>query len=386
MNRPPTISRRRLALALPGLLLAAPVTRAEDGVAREQILIGQSITLRGGADEYGSAVLTGVQAYLQSVNSAGGVHGRSVVLKTLDDDARPAQAEQNARRLVTQDKVFLLFGSIEGGPSAAVMKAALDLGVPFFGPMAGSPALRRPHQRLVFPVRAEHMEEFRALLAYAHRTGARRVAFVRSDSDTGMQHLENMRRLCAELGLQPPLDLPFKADPTDAALREMVARMVSAGTEVVLNHGSAGMYERLIRKAHELNLRASFSGVNSGSTQLVRHLGELALGMVFSQVVPSPWERKSALTREYQQTYAREKPGQDYSYGSLEGFMTAKALVAALRLAGPRPTRDGLVQSLEQGPGLALDDRLRAVYKPGDHVGLSTVDLAIVTRDLKFRH
>lgn len=379
-------TRRQATAALAAAALIPAISRADDGVAAKEILIGQSITLRGGKDEYGTAVLAGVRAYLQWANRAGGVHGRQVLLKTLDDDAKPAQAEANARQLVTQDKVFLLFGSIEGGPSTAVMKVAVDLKVPFFGPMAGSPGLRRPHQPLVFPVRAEHLEEFRALLEHARKTGATRVAFVRSDSETGAQHLANVQRLCRDLGLAEPLDLAFKPEITDAQIDEMLARMNAAATQVALNHGSAGMYERLIRRAQARQMRVAFMGVNSGSSQLARHLGDGAHGMVFSQVVPSPWERKSAITREYQDVFAKEQPGQAFSYGSLEGFMTAKALFLALRLAGARPTREGFVRALEAAPGLDLGDKLRAVYKPGEHAGLTVVDLAIVTHDLKFRH
>lgn len=167
------------------LLMASSPARAADGVSPGQILIGQSITLQGGKNGYGTAVLSGVQAYFQAANKRGGVNGRSLVLKTLDDDNRPAQAEANARQLVGQEKVFLLFGSIEGGPSTAVMKVALEKEVPFFGPMAGSPGFRRPHQALVFPVRAEHREEFRAPLEYARKTGVARVAFVRSAAKPG---------------------------------------------------------------------------------------------------------------------------------------------------------------------------------------------------------
>ena len=161
---------------------------------------------------------------------------------------------------------------------------------------------------------------------------------------------------------------------------------VAGNSQVVINHGSAGMYERLIRKSREMKLRASFSGVNSGSSQLVRHLGDAARGMVFSQVVPSPWERKTEITREYQAVFAEEKPGQDFSYGSLEGYVTAKALLLALRAAGPRPTREGFVRAVEAAGGLEISGGLRALYKPGDHAGLKAVDLAIVTQDLKFRH
>ncbi len=368
------------------ILLATSPARAVDGVSPGQILVGQSITLQGGKNDYGAAVLSGVQAYLQAANRRGGVNGRTVVLKTLDDDNRPAQAEANARQLVAQDKVFLLFGSIEGGPSPAVMKVAVEKEVPLFGPMAGSPGFRRPYQPLVFPVRAEHLEEFRALLGYARKTGVTRVAFVRSESETGLQHLDNFRRVCSELGMELVADLPFKSDIDDAGISQMAGRLKAGNAQLVINHGSVGMYERLIRKAHEMKLQTSFSAVNSGSAQLVKHLGEAAQGMVFSQVVPSPWERKSAITREYQEVFAREKPGQEFSYGSLEGFLTAKALVVALRLAGPQPTREGFVKGIHAAGGLDIADGMRAVYGRDGHAGLTAVDLAIVTRDLKFRH
>jgi ABC-type branched-subunit amino acid transport system substrate-binding protein len=357
-----------------------------DGVTATQVLIGQTISLSGGKDEYGTAVLAGIEAYLQAANRKGGVHGRKIVLKTLDDDAKPARAEANARQLITQDRAFLLFGSIEGGPSTAVMKAAVDLQVPFFAPIAGSPGFRKPHQPLVFPVRAEHLEEFRALLDYARKTGATRAAFFRSDSETGLQHLTNVQRLCTETGMPPPLDLPFKSDVTDRQLDELIARMTAADAQVVFNHGGPGVYERLIRRAQAAKSRVRFFGVNSGSTQLVRRLGEAAHGMVFAQVVPSPWERKSAIAREYQEVFARERPGQEVSYGSLEGYMTAKALVLALQAAGRKLSRAKFVEALQESPGLDLGDQLRATYKPGDHSGLTVVDLAIVTRDLRFRH
>lgn len=246
------------------ILLACPAAHASDGVSPSQLLIGQSITLQGGKNDYGTAVLSGVQAYFQAANKRGGVNGRTLVLKTLDNDNRPA----------------------------------ID----------------------------------------------------------------------------------------DAGIAQMAAKIGQANAQLVINHGSAGMYERLIRQARAMKLPAAFSAVNSGSAQLVKHLGPAAQGMVFSQVVPSPWERKSAITREYQEVFAREKPGQEFSYGSLEGYLTAKALVAALQLAGPKPTRDSFVKAIHGAGGLVVADGLRAVYDKDSHRGLTVVDLAIVTRDLKFRH
>ncbi|WP_374666267.1 ABC transporter substrate-binding protein [Ramlibacter sp.] len=372
----------RLLLAIALLPLAAP---AQEGVARRELLVGQSIALQGGRNAYAQAVQEGVLAHLNAVNERGGVHGRRIVLKTLDDDNKGSQAEANARALVQEHKVFLLFGSIEGGPSTGVMKAAVELGVPFFGPMAGSPTLRRPHQPLVFPVRAEHREEFRALLEYARRTGANRAAFVRSDSETGLQHLENVRILCRELGMELVADLPFKGDITDAQIGEMAQRIGQSGAQVVINHGSPAMYEKLIRRARAAGVRAAFSAVNSGSAQMAQQLGELAHGMVFAQVVPDPMERKTEIAREYQQQFAKAWPGKAFSYGSLEGYITAKALVAALQLAGRDPTRERFVSALQKAGGLDVNG-LKLRYEPGDHAGLSLVDLSIYSREGRFRH
>ena len=75
----------------------------------------------------------------------------------------------------------------------------------------------------------------------------------------------------------------------------------------------------------------------------------------------------------------------DGGAGSLEGYLTAKALVAALKLAGPEPTRDSFVQGLLKAGTLEVNG-LRARYKSGDYTGLSTVDLAIYTREGRFMH
>ena len=211
-----------------------------------------------------------------------------------------------------------------------------------------------------------------------------RVAFLRSDSAVGQEHLANVRKIIQPLGLELAADLPFKSDVNDAGIDAVVKQIASSGAQMVFNHGSTGTYEKIIRKAREQQLSTQFYGVNSGSTQLARHLGPLAQNMIFAQVMPSPWERKTAITRAYQEAFKAYKPKEDFSYGSLEGYMTARALVEALRRAGPNPTRDSFVAGLKDAD-LQIDG-LKVSYRNGTHTGLSLVDLAIVTREGKFRH
>lgn len=363
-------------------VLPAFVSAAEPGVAEKSIVIGQSITLEHGKNAYGTAAARGAKLYIDRTNAEGGVHGRKLVLRVVDDENKADKAEANARQLIA-DGAFILFGSIEGGPSTAVATVANELKVPFFGPMAGSPSLRRPHQPYVFPVRAEHREEFRALMTWGKSTGLTTVGMLRADTGVGQAHLENVRLIASELGMQVALDLPFKGEVSDVQLDQMVKSINEKKPDMVFNHGSSGIYQRLVAKARTAGLRTTFMGVNSGSTQIAETLGPVAYGMVFAQVVPNPRDRKHAITREFQDTVRKAKlPESEFSYGEIEGFITAKALVAALRANGPTLTRSSLIRTLESARfdlG-GLDVR----WAPGDHEGSRFVDLSIVGRNGRF--
>ena len=210
-----------LALSASGSLVADP------GVGANEIVIGQSIALQGGKNAYGVAAAEGAKLYFDMVNASGGVHGRKIVTRVLDDDNKASNAESNARQLIA-DGAFILYGSIEGGPSTAVATVASEQKVPFFGPMAGSPTLRRPLQHYVFPVRAEHRDEFRALMTWGKSTGLTTLGFLHADSDVGKSHLENVKLLAAELGMKLVTAIPFKGDVSDVQIDEMVKNIADS--------------------------------------------------------------------------------------------------------------------------------------------------------------
>jgi ABC-type branched-subunit amino acid transport system substrate-binding protein len=184
--------------------------------------------------------------------------------------------------------------------------------------------------------------------------------------------------------MQVAPSIAIKSEVDDRQLDEIVQTLVDTRPHLMFNHGSAGNYERLIRKARAAGVTAAFMAINSGSTQLAQKLGPLASGMVFAQVVPSPFVRNSQLTRDYQDSFRKAWPDRPFSYGSLEGWMTTRALISALTIAGPNPTRQRLVAALHENKlnvsGFGLQ------YAPGDHRGSTMVDLAMFTREQKFLH
>jgi ABC-type branched-subunit amino acid transport system substrate-binding protein len=376
----PCFLDRRQWLALT-LGLACAGSALGQGVTDTSIVLGQNLSLQGGKNSYGVAAAEGMKLCVDQVNAAGGVHGRKIVMRILDDDNKADQAEANARQLVA-DGAFILFGAIDGGPSTAVMKVANELKVPFFGPLAGPPTLRSPHQPLVFPVRAEHQDEFRALMTWGKSTGLKTVGFLRADTAVGQMHLANVQRIAAELGLQVVLDLPFKGDISDAQIGAWVKGIEASKADMFLNHGSVGLYQKLVSQAKTAGVKTTFMAVNSGSSQIAKGLGPLAKGMVFAQVVPNPWARKLGIAREYQDAARKADPKAEFSYGALEGYMTAKAMVMSLQATGRELTRERWLRTMANARfdlgGLTIQ------YKTGLHEGSRYVDLSMVDREGRF--
>jgi branched-chain amino acid transport system substrate-binding protein len=118
--------------ALAGLVLVAGgCGRGEDGgggggggesspgISDSEIKLGASYPLSGPASVYG-VIAEGAKARFEVENAKGGVDGRKIELIVLDDAYEPQRAVTNTRKLVEQDQVFALFGSLGTANNLAV--------------------------------------------------------------------------------------------------------------------------------------------------------------------------------------------------------------------------------------------------------------------------
>ncbi len=124
--------RPTLALVLAVLVLvptAAARTSSDPGVSSDSVLLGGSVPLSGLASGYKSVAL-GAEAYFKYVNDRGGVNGRKIDYKYLDDAFNPAQTVQVTRQLVEQDRVFAIFNTLGTEANLAVREYLKERGVP----------------------------------------------------------------------------------------------------------------------------------------------------------------------------------------------------------------------------------------------------------------
>jgi branched-chain amino acid transport system substrate-binding protein len=118
---------------------------AEDGVSSNKILFGQVAALTGPAQDLGQGMRQGILAAFDDANRHGGIAGRSLELKSVDDGYEPEKTVAATKEIIDEDKAFAMIGAVGTPTSKASQPIATDAKVPFIGPFTGAEFLRNPY-------------------------------------------------------------------------------------------------------------------------------------------------------------------------------------------------------------------------------------------------
>ena len=140
-------------LTLSVLLLAGAIatgataaSSADPGITPTTILLGGTSPLSGPASAYAS-VARGADAYFKYVNARGGVNGRTITYKYVDDAYNAVQSVQVTRQLVEQDKVFAVFNSLGTEQNEAVRAYLNQAKVPQLFVASGATTFGRDYKQ-----------------------------------------------------------------------------------------------------------------------------------------------------------------------------------------------------------------------------------------------
>ena len=137
MRRTFSVLTGALALAC----LAAAAGSAGAGAAGGTVTIGISLSLSGDFSDSGKAAMRGYQLWASVVNAHGGLQGKQVRLKIVDDTSSPTQVVTNYQNLITHDKVAFTFGPFSTLLTAPAATVANRYHYAFIEPAGGGPAV-----------------------------------------------------------------------------------------------------------------------------------------------------------------------------------------------------------------------------------------------------
>jgi ABC-type branched-subunit amino acid transport system substrate-binding protein len=335
--------------------------------------------MSGPASFLGIQTQLGALAYFHLINDFGGVHGRTIELKSRDDGYNPDQTSACFKALLNQDNVFAM-GMFVGTPTAAkYVPMAEAAKIPVVGLFTGAQILYEPLKHEVINVRASYFDETREQVESLWRIHARKIAVLYQDDAFGKTVLDGVQRALSKHQLSPAALGTFQRNTLDISAGLKAVRQ--SKPEAVIIVGPYAPVAAILKEAHASSWHPLFLTVSFVGTEgLIRAAGPDAEGVVITQVVPSYESTDLPTVRLYRNALEKYMSGTSPSFVSLEGFVDAMVIVEGLKAAGKDLTREKFISGIESihnfDAGLGQNFLLN--YSPKDHQGFSSVYATVV--------
>ena len=356
---------------------------AEDGVSKDKIIFGQVAALEGPAQALGQGMREGILAAFEEANRAGGIGGRKLELKSVDDSYEPEKMIVAMKKMLGEDKIFAIVGPVGTPTARAGQPIATEAKVPFIGPFTGAEFLRNPYNRYVVNIRSSYFQETEAWIEHLTKDlGITKIAILYQDDAFGVAGLEGVKMAMAKRNMSLAGSGSFKRNTT--AVKAALLDIMKSEPQAVVTVGPYKPIAEFIKLAREQKIDAVFVAISFvGSNSLAEELGNQGAGVIVSQVVPFPWDKSLPVAVSYRAAItavnADAKPG----FVSFEGYLVGRLVVETLKRTPGEPTREALLDAIAKAPfdlgGVQLN------FGPAKNQGSDQVYFTILQPDGSFK-
>ncbi len=379
---PPNRSLAIFALAFSACAAGSAVSEAKTpGVTGDAVTFGQSSCFSGFCRGSGLQYRAGILAAFHERNRQGGVKGRKLELRSMDDGYDPDAAAANAKKLAASDEVFAVIGGL-GTPTAKraapILREAM---VPFVGVLTGADFLRDADR---FPnvvnLRTGYNEETRKLVNHMFaELGARRFGIIYQDDAFGRSVLTGYKAALADLKL--PVLAKASYTRHTHAVQGSVFVMAKADLDAVMLAMNTDVAAAAINTARSLGHRYLLGLLSIVDIERLKALVDYRIDpILLTRVTPDLEDRSVKLVVRFRSVLADYKSSEPEAAErvvdpkSLEGYILGRFVADVLERMPGEPNRtEFLSTALTSGP-VVIDDWTIA-FGAGGNAGSSYVRL-----------
>jgi len=348
------------------------------GVTKTTVQLGQSCALKGPATGLGKSMKAGLDVYFEQINKSGGVDGRTIKLKSINDGYEPEKTEFVTKTLIDKVNAFLLIGEVGTPTSKVAVPICEEKEVPFIAPFTGAEFLRNPYKKWVVNVRASYYQEMERHMEYmVDELGFERIACFYQNDGYGRAGLAGVELALERRGMT--LVSTGTYEPDTVAIKTGLDELAAGEPQGIVVVGAYKPCAAFIKaaKQHSGTKDAIFGNLSFvGTMNLLEELGGASEGCVVTQVVPFPWDTSVGIVDEYTTAMKAAGRADEIGFISLEGFMAAKFFCMALDATEEPVTREGFIEAINTVGTFDLGD-ITLEFGPDDHQGLEEVYMTV---------
>lgn len=329
-------------------LLSVPASAANDpGISAKEILICSYQPMTGKISSY-FRMGKGADAWFKYVNDNGGINGRKVDYKMVDDKYEPARTMTVVKRFVERDKCFAIVSPLGSAPTAAVIDYITSKDVPLIGAGTGAEKNLTYPSKWVFPLYPSYFTEGQQLVRFAKEVfGAKTVALLYQNDPSGKTHIKGIESVLDKYGVKLVAQEGYEQKEVDVSAQ--VIAMKNANPDAVICSCAPEPAAKFYTERKKLGWNVPVVNVFFGKSPKVPELAgkDAVEGVYFSTIFrdfnsPAPEiQQAKEILKKY---YPEEQPDAIH----LWGFAGAQVFTEAMKRMGPdNITRARLVETLE---------------------------------------
>jgi branched-chain amino acid transport system substrate-binding protein len=380
------VARRLAAFSTAIILLTTTGSSAiaqkkyDTGATDTEIKIGNIMPYSGPASAYGVIGRTEA-AYFRKINAEGGINGRKINFISYDDAYSPPKAVEQARKLVEDDEVLLIFQSLGSANNSAIQKYMNTKKVPQLFVATGSAKWNDPKN---FPWtmgwQPNFQDEARIYARYIlkEKPDAKIVVLYQND-DFGKDYLKGLKD-----GLGDKASSMIVAEdayePVEPSIDAHIVKMKSLNADVFVDVTTPKFAAQAIRKAAEIGWRPLhfLASVSSSVGGAIKPAGfDASQGIISSIYLKDPsdphWKNDLKAWNEFLDKYYPDANRIDGAI--IYAYAAAQTLVHVLNACGDNLTRENVMRQASNIRDLELDGLL-----PGIKINTSPTDFAPISQ------
>jgi branched-chain amino acid transport system substrate-binding protein len=342
--------RLKFAAVMAALLLGAGMAAAQNsnqGVSKNEIVLGSIQDLSGPLAGFGKQVRNGMLLRVDEINEQGGINGRKIRLIVEDSGYDPKRAVLAAQKLVNQDKIFAMVGHIGTAQNNAAMPVQFDKNVINFFPVTAAREMYEPFHRLKYAFAATYYDQIRlALPKMVKDKGAKKVCTLYQDDEFGLEVQRGAEAGLKTLNMQVAEKTTFKRGATDFS--SQVARLKASGCDLVALGTIIRETIGAIGESRKTGFNPTFLGSSAAYTDLIHKLGGKAMdGLYATMTVQNPYLDEASQPLRFWANKYKTKFNEDPAVFSVYGYTIIDSFAAAARKAGPNLATDSFIKAMD---------------------------------------
>lgn len=302
------------------------------------IVIGVSLPLTGQFSQPGGQAKNGYEIWRDMVNAGGGLLGRQVELKIVDDASSQDTVVTDYTKLITQDKVDLLLGTHSSLLNYAASAVAEKNKMLYVEPAGGAPNMFTRGFKMLFfaqpgtaPHQADPVVQWLASLPTASRPAT--AAYITQDDPFARPAIDSLQKQLEAAGVKTMYSKVYPADTTN--FQPLASAIAGAKPDLVAQGSQFEDAIGAVRALRQIGFSPKVlfqTNAPSNGKQYSDGVGTPATeGVLYS----TSWSEnaKTPLNTNFSAEY-RKRFGSDPEEKAADGFAAGQVLQAAVTAVG----------------------------------------------------